>query len=378
MRTPSLTPAIRATLIFFAQSTCIALVDFSKLLAVALTTMYVGRSSSTAALAGASLGSLAFNIAGNMVVAAPLAAMDTIAPQAYGAGNPTGVGVAALRSFILAIVLLVPTTPLWLGAEAILLSLGQPADVSAYAAAYMQLLLAGLLPLLIFEIARKFVYAQEGSRVPPLVAAVVGLASHFVWLELWCGARGVAGGAPLALSCTYATMATALVLHVRFRMPRAIDAWPRQHARRQLWSDAAGWCHFGVTSIAALLSLTEWLLWEVTAFRVGRFGTVAFAAYSVAYNLEPCLFMLPLGLGTALSNSIGNLLGAGRVAEAKKLAATSLGLGLLVVLAYVSAVLVLGPSFATLFSSDEEVARPQSLLTLRPLPSATRTAAARP
>ena len=44
---------------------------------------YVGRHSSTTALAGASMGSLAFNIAGNMVVAAPLAAMDTVAPWKY-------------------------------------------------------------------------------------------------------------------------------------------------------------------------------------------------------------------------------------------------------------------------------------------------------
>ena len=189
--------------------------------------------------------------------------------------------------------------PLWYLAEQILRRFGQPAGVASFGAVYMQLLLPGLLPLLVFEVARKFLYAQESSRIPPLGAALGGLLSLPMWLALWCGGTplGVTRGAPVALSCSYATMAVVLVGHIRYRMPRAVDAWPRlAHSRRLLWTDLAGWRHFAATALAALVSLTEWLFWEVTAFRVGRFGTIAFAAYSVAYSLEPVLFMLPLGL----------------------------------------------------------------------------------
>ena len=332
---PGICSLIVEALVFFCSSVPIMLVDFSCLLLVTLTIMYVSRTSSTAAFAGASLGSLCFNVAGNMIAAAPLAAMDTVAPQAFGAGDVTGVGLAAQRCLILAVIFLLPTMPLWLLAEEILLAFGQPADVSSYAATYMRLLVPGLLPYTAFQCARKFLYAQEhASRLPPLLASVVGLACHVGWLELWCHetSLGIAHGAPVALSCTYTTMAVFLVGYICLRMPRAAAAWPRgAHTWQLLWADWAAWRHFTVTALAALASLTEWLFWEFTAFRVGRMGAVPFAAYSVAYSLEPVLFMLPLGLSTALSNAIGNHLGAGRVRAAKQLAAAALVLGALVV-----------------------------------------------
>ena len=341
---------------FFASSVPIFLVDFIKLAVITITTMKVGRALSTTALAGASMGALCFNVAGNMIASAPLAAMETIAPQAFGAGNPVGVGLASQRAFLLAVLFLLPTLPVWIYAEDIMVALGQPPGVAEFGKTYMRLLAPGLLPFLTFEIARKFVYAQECTRIPPLVAAGVGLCTHFGWLELWCRSIGVAHGAPIALSCTYLTMALILVVLIAWRVPRAVDAWPRHaHTQRLLWTDLAGWRHFFSTSAAALLTLTEWLFWEVTAFRVGRFGTVPFAAYSVAYNIEPVLFMLPLGLSTALSNAVGNHLGAGRPAAARRIAVTALGLGVVVVAVYTSLILAIGYPIATLFSGDDEV-----------------------
>jgi MATE family multidrug resistance protein len=343
---------------FLASSVPIMLVDFAILIVVSLTMMFVGRRSpTTVALAGASMGSLCFNVAGQMVAAAPLAAMETVAPQAFGAGNPEGVGLAALRAALLAAAFLLPTAPLWIHAEALLRALGQPAAVAAYGAGYMRWLAPGLAPLVAFQIGRKFVYAQPVTRTGPLLAAAIGLAAHWPWLELLSATRlGVARGAPLALCCTYGTMAGVLVAHTRCRVPRAVDAWPRHaHTRRLLWADARGWRAFACTSLAALATLTEWLFWEVTAFRVGRLGATPFAAYSVAYSLEPALFMLPLGLSTGLSNAVGNLLGARRVAEAKRTAAIALGLGAGVVGCYAAAVAAVGPHLAALFSADAAV-----------------------
>ena len=200
---------------FFVSSLPIALVDFIKLAIVSITTMRVGHHGATATdLAGASVGVLAFNVAGNMIITAPLAAMDTIAPQAFGAGDKPGVGLCSQRAIILSAVFLLPTVPLWVLAESILVALGQPPDVAAFGALYMRLLLPGLLPFAVFEAARKFVYAQE-LRTPPLLAATIGLCAHYFWLELWCALVGVAIGAPIALSCTYATLTIAMLAHIR-------------------------------------------------------------------------------------------------------------------------------------------------------------------
>ena len=53
----------------------------------------------------------------------------------------------------------------------------------------MLLFLPGLAPFAIFEIMRKFLYAQS-VQWPPLPAACVGLLSHALWLELTTRALG--------------------------------------------------------------------------------------------------------------------------------------------------------------------------------------------
>ena len=349
--------SVREACSFFADSLPIAIVDFIKLLMPALTTMRVGHNGATATdLAGASVGILAFNVAGNMISTAPLAAMDTIAPQAFGAGNKPGVGLAFQRAIILAIVFLLPTAPLWIYAEAILAALGQPPDVARFGAQYMRLLLPGLLPFAIFEAARKFVYAQ-GLRTPPVFSACLGLAALFVWLEVWCALLGVRAGAPVALSCTYATLAAALLAHIRsgWRMPAAMACWPRGVHRQLLWTDRVAWRHMIVTSLSALVSLSEWLFWEVNCFRVGQMGTIPLATYSIAYAIEPVCFMLPLGLSTGLSNSVGNQLGARRPNDARRLARVGLAVGYATVVVVVALVFAGGGMLARLFSTDPEV-----------------------
>ena len=267
-RTPPPPPSVlRRAATFFLHAIPIFVVDGAKLLVPALTTMHVGHAATTAApLAAASLGVLAFNVAGNMIVTAPLSAMDTIAPQAFGAGNAVGVGLTAQRALLTGLALLVPTAPLWIFATEILTALGQPPDVAALAQRFMLLLLPALPPFAVFEVARKYVYAQD-IQWPPLPAAVIGLASHALWLRVTSAALGPAG-APLAPCLTYSTMALILLALIRWRLPQAAAAWPRTPGqRRLLWRDRRAWRHFLATSAASLLSLTEWLFWEFVCFR---------------------------------------------------------------------------------------------------------------
>ena len=87
-----------------------------------------------------------------------------------------------------------------------------------------------------------------------------------------------------------------------------------------------------------------------------QLGTLPLAAYSIGYNLEPVLFMLPLGLSTGLANSVGNKLGAGQVKEAKRLTLIGLCVGGATVASYCSAVGFLGSRLiGGLFSQDAEV-----------------------
>jgi MATE family multidrug resistance protein len=262
------------------DSVPIILVDVIKLLMPMTCTMRVGHAFGTSALAAASLGVLSFNIAGNMIVTAPLVAMDSVAPQAFGAGNIVGVGLAAQRALLLSFLFMLPTIPLWIHAEGLLTAMGQPDEVALLATSFMRHMLPGLFPYALFEAIRKFLYAQGESwemRGPPLYAALVALAAHAAFLELFSPMGFL--GAPVALSCTYLTMSLTLFLLVRFRRPAALAAWPATpEQQRRLWRDGPAAKRFLAVALASLVSLSEWLFWEVVCFRVGTFGTLQVTA----------------------------------------------------------------------------------------------------
>jgi MATE family multidrug resistance protein len=72
---------------------------------------------------------------------------------------------------------------------------------------------------------------------------------------------------------------------------------------------------------------------EVTAFAsvavmVGRFGVVQLAAHQVAMNFASLIFMVPMGIGTAVAIRIGHALGAGDARTARRLSWTALAIGL--------------------------------------------------
>ena len=76
-------------------------------------------------LDGAALGQLIANVTGFSLVIGLLLAMDTLGPQAYGAGNLTLVGTVAQRSALVAMLVCVPVTMFWWNAQPLLLLLNQ-------------------------------------------------------------------------------------------------------------------------------------------------------------------------------------------------------------------------------------------------------------
>jgi len=183
----------------------------------------------------------------------------------------------------------------------------------------------------------------------------VGLASHALWLELTSRLLGPSF-VPLAPCLTYTTMALTLILIITQRLPPATRAaWPTRHQRRLLWRDRAAWGHFIRTTTASLLTLTEWLFWEVVCFRVGSLGKLPLATYTTGYTLEPCFFMLAIGLSTNISNAVGNGLGAGRVLHARRSCLTGLCVGGAVVLLYVALAWLARDGLIALFTRDAAV-----------------------
>ena len=99
---------------------------------------------------------------------------------------------------------------------------------------------------------------------------------------------------------------------------------------------------------------------EVTAFcsvavLVGRFGAVQIAAHQVAMNFASLVFMLPMGLSTAMSIRVGQAMGGGDARNARFIAWTGIGLGLVLAGLAIGPIVGLRHAVAAFYTADETV-----------------------
>jgi len=99
---------------------------------------------------------------------------------------------------------------------------------------------------------------------------------------------------------------------------------------------------------------------EVTAFcsvavLAGRFGAVQIAAHQVAMNFSSLVFMLPMGLSSALSIRVGHAMGRGDARTARFIAWTGVTLGLIIAAAAIVPIVLGRHDIAAIYSSDAAV-----------------------
>jgi len=196
--------------------------------------------------------------------------------------------------------------------EAILLAMGQNADLAAEAARYMRTLQWGILPFLGYIVLRSFISALER----PNWALAVGLGAvalnavgnwALIFGHLGMPAMGIAGsGLATALSNSFmfAGMAAVVIFHPRFRRYRLFGRfwradWPRLGALWRLGTPMALMLAFEVT------------IFNAAAFLMGLIDEPSLAAHAIALQICSVTFMVPLGLGQAVTVRIGRAYGAG-------------------------------------------------------------------
>lgn len=99
---------------------------------------------------------------------------------------------------------------------------------------------------------------------------------------------------------------------------------------------------------------------EVAAFSsiavlVGRFGEVQIAAHQIALNFSALIFMLPMGLSSALTIRVGQSLGAGDAHAARSIAWIGIAVGLLIAALAIGPIILLRHPVAAIYSSDAAV-----------------------
>jgi MATE family multidrug resistance protein len=264
--------------------------------------------------------------------------IDPIVAQAHGARRGDVAGRALQRGLVLALLLSIPVALLWLASERFLVATGQDPELARQAQLYTWVQIPSLPFFLAFHALRQYLQGREMVR-PALLVMVVANLVHV--LANWALIFGHAGMPALGLvGAGIATSATRVACF-------ALLAWwtvsLKLHAGAWVpWSrDALSWR--GLREILALgipvgfqTSLEVWAF-SGAALLAGLLGATEIAAHTIVLNMAALSFMMPLGVALAAVTRVGNLLGAGRPAEAQRAAwvATALGAGVMAVSAAV-------------------------------------------
>lgn len=122
--------------------------------------------------------------------------------------------------------------------------------------------------------------------------------------------------------------------------------WPDWVAQKRLLRIGLPMGGAGLAEVAAFSSI---------AVLVGRFGEVQIAAHQIALNFSALIFMLPMGLSSALAIRVGQSLGARDAHKARFIAWTGIALGLMIAAAAIAPIIGLRHQVAAVYSSDMAV-----------------------
>ena len=275
-------------------------------------------------LAAVALGNLYFFMTTSFGLGT-LFALDPLVSQAFGAGDRAGIARAFQRGFVIAIGLAVFSSLLLTPGRPLLTFLRQPADVIPVAADYALVSIPGVLPFFCFVVLRQGL--QSMGRVGPIVVVIL-LANAANVLFNWVLIFGNLG-AP-AMGAVGSGWATTLSRWFMLLTLVAI-AWPL--LRPYVWpfrGDALDiepllrMCRLGIP--IGIQFFLEFGVFGVIGILMGFLGTIPMASHQVAINLASVTFMMAVGVTQATTVLVGQAVGAGDPARARR----SAGAGLLI------------------------------------------------
>jgi len=331
------------------------------------TASIIGRRLPSKYLAAFSLGSLSGNLTCTSIIIGTLSTSETLQPRAFGLKEYREVGILAVRGFVICIaVLLLPVLLLLLGGEDIFMALlghssQEDSDTGAaahWAGAWIRIYVWGVPPLILFRVTQRYLACQN-IVLPCLYAAAIGCFCHPIVLRYAVHRYGFLGSAgAVALTQYVQTLGAFYFIWVmKVHEARTWPCWPGSGSSRSFVLEALRWeglRSYARLSLGGILALTEWWFWETLCFTVGKLGVLPLCVHTIAYQVIPITFMIPLGISIGLSVQMGKLLPVS-VDRAKKLAACTMIFTVVVAICVATLLHVFQLEVISAFTSDGDV-----------------------
>jgi MATE family multidrug resistance protein len=265
-----------------------------------LTASFIGRKFGATFLSGFTLANLTGNLSTMSVLQGLFSASDTLSPQAYGAGNYKEVGLIAIRGFFASIILLSLINLIVIPfIEPILVTCGQDAEASRYAAQWYRIYSLALPFYALYNATWRFLSSQHVMR-PLLYVLFISCAIVLpTGLDIFTRMIGFLGSA-VAYSIYQASQTVLLLLYLWWKQPYKASTWPGlMH-----WRDALAikpFMSYFLLGVGGMLAQSEWVYWEVQGLIIGTLGVIPLSVHTIPTQVIWVAFMLPYGAGVALS-----------------------------------------------------------------------------
>ena len=296
---------------------------------------------SDAALAGAGVGNnLLFAV--SCVAMGVVMGLDTVVPQAIGAGRPDDARRLVNAGLRLAILVGLACTVAVLAMPLILGAIGVDRDVRTQAALYVDLRAIGIVPFLVSVACRSYLAAHQRTR-PLVIAVIAGNIANFLLdlLLIFVCDLGIAGAA-------IATMGVqVLTLFIYFA---ALGGEERPPSTRD---DLVLIARYGGPVGGQMLA--EVGIFGVATVLAARLGLIPSAAHAIALTIASFTFSLAVGIGSATSVRVGHAIGAGDIPLARVRGDAGLVVGLVGMGAFALAFVAVPRVLAGLFTGDAVV-----------------------
>lgn len=310
------------------------------------------------ALAAASVGMTTMNIVGYATIEGMATALDTLCAQAYGSGNQHGVGLHVQRMLVFMALCCVPIAAVWLFSPQILGLFIRQQHLAAMAGAFLRWSIVGLPGYAAFEALKRFLQAQGDFRTAVFVLVVCTPANIALsWLfafRLDMGLEGAALGAALTNDLRPVLLLLYLVVVPAGRRSVA-RGWGGFASPEALFSSSSWGPMVRLSVAGSAVNLGEWAAFEIVAFSTSYLSTRHLAAQSVLTTASIVAWHVPFSVSVAASTRVGHLVGAGRLATARRASALYAVVFLVVGCVDGAAIYALRNTLASFFSDDDVV-----------------------
>ncbi|XP_077243980.1 protein DETOXIFICATION 16-like isoform X1 [Tasmannia lanceolata] len=316
-----------------------------------ISVMFVGHLGELA-LSSASMATSFAGVTGFSLLMGMGSALDTLCGQAYGAKQYHMLGIQMQRAMFVLLLVSVPLALIWAYTGNILMALGQDPEISMAAGLYARWMIPSIFAYGLLQCLVKFLQTQS-IVFPMMISSGITALLHILvcWILVFKSGLGNKGAA-LANSISYWINVLLLVLYVQIS-PACKKSWTGLST--EALHDVLNFVRLAIPS--AVMVCLEFWSFEMLVLLSGLLPNPKLQTSVLSIILNTCsmAFMIPFGLGGAISTRVSNELGAGRPQAARLAVHVVLCMAIIVGLVVGSTMIFVGGIWGYAYSNEEEV-----------------------